>query len=98
MPDVWTTNPPKLRNTLQEAGIICGVESRVLKPRDPYWTCIVDSKGWLRDIYIHHVDKILVHPYYITPLVLALGWGILCGLLWGKLFRRRSSAETNSAR
>jgi len=56
MPDVWTTNPPKLRNTMVEAGAVCGKESRVLKPRDPYWTCQVDSKGWLRDVYIHDID------------------------------------------
>lgn len=35
MPDVWTANPPKLRNIMLEAGAVCGKPPRVFKSRDP---------------------------------------------------------------
>jgi len=85
MPDVWTTNPEKLRNFLNECGARCGIESRVLKPRDPEWTCGYDSKGWVRDVYIHPVTEL----YYFWPMVLVAAIvGIFIGLLWGKRFWR----------
>ena len=36
-----------------------GVEPRILKGRDPEWTCIVDGKRIAGDIYVHRADTIL---------------------------------------
>ena len=90
MPDVWTTNPEKLRNFLQEAGATCGVPGRVISGRDPEWTCIYDSKGWLRDVYIHHWTEMFEYPLYICPPIICAGLGIMIGLLWGKRFWRKT--------
>lgn len=88
MPDVWTTNPEKLRNYLLETGSTCSVPGRVLQGRDPEWTCIYDSKGYLRDIYIHPVQELYLTPPVIAWFVLLLGLGILIGLVWGRRFWR----------
>lgn len=90
MPDVWTTNPPKLRNMLQEAGVSCGHPSRVLHPRDPEWTCRVDSDGVLRDLYIHDFRELYRDPLIAVPAVFALVFGILLGVYWGKRFWRQA--------
>lgn len=58
MPDVWTRHPDIVRDLLKEGGFTCGVAPRVLKGRDPAWTCIIDGKRISGDIYIHHVDKL----------------------------------------
>jgi hypothetical protein len=44
---------------LREAGFTCGVEPRILKGRDPDWTCIVDRDSISGDIYIHQGDAIV---------------------------------------
>lgn len=90
MPDVWTSNPEKLKNYLIESGSTCGVEPRVLEGRDPEWTCTYDSKGWLRDIYIHPVEDFFYSSYFFNPLIVVFGFGLLLGLLWGKKFWRVS--------
>jgi hypothetical protein len=53
MPDIWTHYPEIVRDLLREAGFTCGVEPRILKGRDPDWTCIVDGNRIAGDIYIH---------------------------------------------
>jgi hypothetical protein len=53
MPDIWTHHPEIVRDLLREAGFTCGVEPRILKGRDPDWTCIVDGNKIAGDIYIH---------------------------------------------
>lgn len=58
MPDVWTKHPDVVRDLLKEGGFTCGVAPRILKGRDPAWTCIIDGKRLSGDIYIHHVDKL----------------------------------------
>lgn len=58
MPDIWTKHPGIVRDLLKEGGFTCGVAPRVLKGRDPAWTCIIDGKRIGGDIYIHHVDKL----------------------------------------
>lgn len=58
MPDVWTKHPEIVRDLLKEGGFTCGVAPRVLKGRDPAWTCIIDGKRISGDIYIHHVDTL----------------------------------------
>ena len=58
MPDVWTRHPVIVRDLLEQGGFKCGVAPRVLKDRDPAWTCIVDGKRMSGDLYIHHVDKL----------------------------------------
>lgn len=55
MPDVWTKHPDIVRDLLKEGGFKCGVAPRVLKDRDPAWTCIIDGKKLSGDLYIHHV-------------------------------------------
>lgn len=58
MPDVWTRYPDIVRDLLKEGGFTCGVTPRVLKGRDPAWTCVIDGKRISGDIYIHHVDRL----------------------------------------
>ena len=60
MPDIWTHHPEIVRDLLREAGFTCGVEPRILKGRDPDWTCIVDGKRIAGDIYIHQADDTIL--------------------------------------
>jgi len=82
MPDVWTKHPEIVRSLLQEGGFRCGVPPRVLKPRDPEWTCIIDGKTISGDIYIHHVDTLRKERGGLFEL---LPWMMLVGLVvgWG---------------
>ncbi len=59
MPDTWTHHPEIVRDLLREAGFTCGVEPRILKGRDPDWTCIIDGQRVAGDIYIHQADTTL---------------------------------------
>jgi hypothetical protein len=59
VPDIWTEHPEIVRDLLREAGLTCGVEPRILKGRDPDWTCILDGKNIAGDIYVHQADTIL---------------------------------------
>lgn len=59
LPDIWTDHPEIVRDLLREAGFGCGVEPRILKGRDPDWTCIIDGPHIGGDIYIHQADTIL---------------------------------------
>jgi hypothetical protein len=59
LPDIWTEHPEIVRDLLREAGLTCEVEPRILKGRDPDWTCILDGKNIAGDIYIHQADTIL---------------------------------------
>jgi hypothetical protein len=62
MPDIWTKHPEIVRDLLGEGGFQCGVEPRILKGRDPKWTCIVDGKRMWGDLYLHHADEMLKMP------------------------------------
>jgi len=89
MPDVWTLNPEKLRTMLESADIECGVEPRVLRDRDPEWTCHIDRPGWIADVYIHDARS----PWD-SPLVFWLGIAILLvGLTIGVLVGKRIGVE-----
>ena len=78
MPDVWTKHPEIVRDLLKEGGFTCGVEPRVLKGRDPAWTCIIDGKRIRGDIYIHHVDKLRSERgAQDTPLAVHAGMGVV---------------------
>jgi hypothetical protein len=70
LPDSWTEHPEIARDLLREAGFTCGVEPRILKGRDPDWTCILDGKNLAGDIYIHEADTTLGAG--MAALVLAL--------------------------
>jgi len=59
MPDTWTHHPEIVRGLLREAGFTCGVEPRILKGRDPAWTCVVDGETVSGDIYIHQAGTTL---------------------------------------
>jgi hypothetical protein len=48
-----------VRDLLREGRFTCGVEPRILKGRDPDWTCIVNGKNGAGDVYIHRLDSIL---------------------------------------
>jgi len=77
MPDIWTKHPEVVRDLLGEGGFKCGVEPRILKGRDPKWTCIVDGKRMWGDLYIHHADEMLKMPAKVeTPRGLGVpgGW------------------------
>ena len=58
MPDIYTKHPDIVKNLLETGGFRCGIEPRILKPRDPEWTCGVDGEGYYGDIYIHHLDEL----------------------------------------
>lgn len=77
MPDIWTKHPEIVRSLLQEGGFTCGVAPRILKGRDPTWTCIVDGRTLRGDLYIHHVDELLKAQMQMS---LASWLGVLLGL------------------
>lgn len=77
MPDIWTKHPDIVRSLLEEGGFTCGVEPRVLKGRDPAWTCLVDGTTISGDIYIHHVDALHQGHTHMTM----AGAGPILGLL-----------------
>lgn len=85
MPDIWTKHPEIVRDLLKEGGFKCGVEPRILKGRDPNWTCIVNGKKLGGDLYIHRVEEILKTPPAVEP----SGWSAMLGgwefVLWGIL-------------
>jgi hypothetical protein len=90
MPDVWTFAPEKLRQALIEQGATCGVEARVLKPRDPEWTCHVYSSPYSYDIYIHPMSSYLLSwNGGLQIMIIVGGLSIIVGLLWGRRFWRR---------
>lgn len=97
MPDIWTKHPEIVRDLLKEGGFKCGVEPRILKGRDPNWTCIVDGKTMWGDLYIHHVDEILKVPAQTERPQgsgLAGGWefialGVLLAIILGQAWTIR---------
>jgi hypothetical protein len=74
VPDIWTERPDIVRDLLREAGFTCGVEPRILKDRDPDWTCTIDGERIGGDIYIHEADT-----------VLGVGMGAVAFTLFGAL-------------
>jgi hypothetical protein len=96
LPDVC---PQIVRDLLQEAGFTCGVEPRILKGRDPEWTCIVDGKRIAGDIYVHQADTILSTG--IAALVFApLGVLLLVALCetWVIIRLKRGPSRSPSAK
>lgn len=91
MPDVWTTDPETLRTGLESLGAGCNKPARIIKDRDTQWTCYADSKGWIRDIYIHPVEDFLLSGYHTWLLVLILGVSLLLGYLLGRGQRKGDS-------
>jgi hypothetical protein len=83
LPDIWTEHPEIVRDLLREAGLTCGVEPRILKGRDPDWTCILDGKNIAGDIYIHQADTILgVGIAAVAFALLGVLLGVVIVLLW----------------
>ena len=83
MPDVWTDHPEIVRYLLREAGFTCGAEPRILKGRDPDWTCIIDGKRIGGDIYIHQAETILGLSMGTVALVLlGLLVAVVVVVLW----------------
>jgi hypothetical protein len=89
MPDVWTTNPSRLREYLLESGSTCGIPGRVLQERDPEWTCTFDSRGVIRDIYIHPVRDLYFTPPVQALFIVVFLTGLFLGLWWGRRFWRQ---------
>ena len=81
-----------LREALLGMGARCGVEPRVLKPRESDWTCYLDSPAWRGDIYIHDVTQLYSHRAFLSPLVILFVTGILLGLIWGRYFWRKGQS------
>lgn len=97
MPDLWTTNPEKLRDVLQRLGAKCGAEPRVLKPRDPEWTCHADFEDVRYDVYIHSIfDGSFPYLTQIGSILLIVG--IFSGLVWGRWFWRPVTKRSESPR
>jgi hypothetical protein len=71
MPDVWTRYPDLVRDLLKEGGFTCGVAPRVLKDRDPAWTCIIDGKAIGGDLYIHPIG-LGAYGAWMLPIILIL--------------------------
>jgi hypothetical protein len=98
MPDVWTSNPEKLRRMLQQEhidGIRCGEEPRVIADRDPTWTCVLEWDSpdgrWLGDIYIHDIRTLFTDfssPFaQWLPVLLLLT--LVIGVVVGRITARR---------
>ena len=83
MPDVWTYAPHKLKKALIIAGAECETTPRVLKDRDPEWTCQINGTPHSYDIYIHHAAEF---PGISHMILLCSALGIIAGLLWGRRF------------
>lgn len=106
MPDVWTTNPEKLRRMLQEEhinGIRCGETPRIILDRDPAWTCCLEWDApegrWLGDIYIHDVRELftsLSSPFMLW-LVIVLIAMFLIGVVIGRLSERHQGSKRHVA-
>jgi hypothetical protein len=88
MPDLWTTNPLKLRTALESVGATCGVPPRVIESRDPEITCYFDTGGVRRDIYLHSVYEIHLSALFLLPLGFGMALSCILGLMVG---RRRTS-------
>jgi hypothetical protein len=83
LPDVWTEHPEIVRELLREAGFTCGVEPRILKGRNPDWTCIIDGKRIGGDIYIHQADTILgLSMGAVVLVLLGLLVAVVIVVLW----------------
>src|SRR5688572_2426273 len=98
MPAIWTHHPEIVRDVLREAGFTCGVEPRILKGRDPDWTCVVGGEKIVRDIYVHQAHTIL------SAGMAALVFGLLGVLLlvalceaWVIIRLRRGPSGSRSA-
>lgn len=77
MPDIWTKHPEIVRALLQEGGVHlrrCPAP-RVLRDRDPAWTCIIDGKTLRGDLYIHHVEALTQAPGQAGPWATPPGGG-----------------------
>ena len=98
MPDLWTEHPTVVRSLLEAGAFRCGEEPRILKGRDPEWTCIVDGETMYGDLYIHHVSELsgaapspLGGSGAVEP---TMGWtwpfvGLLVGLALGFFVGKR---------
>jgi hypothetical protein len=83
LPDIWTQHPETVRDLLREATFTCGVQPRILKGRDPDWTCIIDGKNIGGDIYIHRADTILgVGMSTVAFALLGVLVAVLVAALW----------------
>jgi hypothetical protein len=82
LPDVWTEHPEIVRDLLREAGFSCGVEPRILKGRDPDWTCIIDGQRIGGDIYIHQADTIRGVSMGVVFGLLGVLVAVLLVVLW----------------
>lgn len=101
MPDIWTKHPEIVRDLLEAGGFTCGVAPRVLKERDPAWTCIVDGQRISGDLYIHHMKELTASR---ASLETGLGWalavvlgGIVMTQRMARVFRRHSAARQKMA-
>jgi hypothetical protein len=90
MPDIWTKHPDIVKALLEEGGFQCGVEPRVLKPRDPNWTCIINGEKISGDLYIHPVSEMTEGKIHMG---LASGWQLflilLCAFMFVRIAKRR---------
>jgi hypothetical protein len=99
MPDVWTFNQQKLKTALETQGASCGLEPRVLKDRDPFWTCHIDLKEADKDgiigydIYIQDASSFVRSPTYLSLMILVLFFGFIVGFLWRPRFSARNKPE-----
>lgn len=84
MPDTYTRNPEKLRGLLEHGGFRCGVEARVLKPRDKEWTCHIDGKDFIADVYIHDAFGFVEYQVALSFLFVGMSLGLMAGLLLGR--------------
>ncbi|MCO6430282.1 MAG: hypothetical protein J5J00_05425 [Deltaproteobacteria bacterium] len=80
MPDIWTTRRDHMKGFLQQLGAECGVEPRIIRPRDKEWTCHVDGPGWIGDIYLHDVRAIWTIPLINEVMLGCLIAGALLGI------------------
>lgn len=93
MPDIWTFNREKARDALSELGAECGVQPRVLKDRDPEWTCHINREhpneagviGY--DVYINDAADFFYSALAISFFIMVFGLGFLAGFVWRPRFK-----------
>jgi hypothetical protein len=84
MPDVWTSSPQKLKNMLSHGGFKCGLEPKVVKDRNPNWTCGIDTQVWYGEIYIHPLQTSWTSGPTTVFMAIALILGIAAGYIVGQ--------------
>ncbi len=97
MPDIWTFNPEKVKKALITQGAKCEIDARVIKDRDPNWTCHLDLEEINKegivgyDIYIHDANSFYTSDKSIALFISIFFSGIALGFILKSLIIKINS-------